>query len=257
LADDSRAPLARELNLDPGSREAAAPVPANLPNRDLPVRLVSAVVMLAVAGGALWIGGGLLDLFILLVAGACFAEFVMLAVKAAEGPVRWAAIVVGALYIGLAAISLISVKGVYVAMIVGLVACVDTGAYFTGRALGGPKIAPRISPSKTWAGLAGGMTAGALWLMLALLIMTYAFSDQNGAGSFRETFARGNYALAAAAGALLAITAQAGDFFESWLKRRAGVKDSSRLIPGHGGVFDRVDGLLPVAIIAAWLMSLT
>jgi phosphatidate cytidylyltransferase len=67
-----------------------------------------------------------------------------------------------------------------------------------------------------------------------------------------------NVGVAALAGAGLAVAAQAGDFYESWLKRKAGVKDSSRLIPGHGGVFDRVDGLLPVAIIVgtAWAMGL-
>ena len=66
-----------------------------------------------------------------------------------------------------------------------------------------------------------------------------------------------NVGLAALAGAGLAVAAQAGDFYESWLKRKAGVKDSSRLIPGHGGVFDRVDGLLPVAIIVgtAWALG--
>jgi phosphatidate cytidylyltransferase len=238
--------------------DKAVEVPLQIKASDLPKRLASATIMLAVAAAALWIGGTVLDAFIVIVAVACFVEFVLLVVKATPNMAfRWAAIIAGAAYIGLAAISLVSVKGIYVAMIVGLVVCVDTGAYFTGRALGGPKIAARISPSKTWAGLAGGMAAAALWLVLALLVLTYAISDLNGAGSFHETFARGNFGLAALSGAALAVAAQAGDFFESWLKRRAQVKDSSNLIPGHGGVFDRVDGLLPVAIIAAWLMSLT
>ncbi len=105
----------------------------------------------------------------------------------------------------------------------------DIGAYFAGRSIGGPKIAPSISPSKTWAGLAGGMAGAALVLML-------------GRGN-------GMAAEAIGGGAMLAIVAQAGDFFESWMKRRAGVKDSGKLIPGHGGLFDRVDGLLAVVFV--------
>ena len=117
----------------------------------------------------------------------------------------------------------------------------DICAYFAGRTIGGPKIAPRISPSKTWAGLAGGML-GAAAIAAAL---TYAFSLP--------------FTLVASAllGALLAVAAQVGDFFESHLKRRAGVKDSGHLLPGHGGVMDRLDGLVPVAVIVAGAVYLT
>ena len=234
-------------------------VPYAVKTSDLPKRLASAAIMLGVAGAALWLGRGVLDTLIVVVALACLVEFVLLVVKATRNvPFRLAAILAGTLYIALAAFSLVSIHAVYVAAIVGLVICTDTAAYFTGRAIGGPKIAPRISPSKTWAGLVGGMVAAALWLMLAMFILSYSISGLTGPGpSFGDTLEQGHYALAALIGAGLAVTAQAGDFFESWLKRRAGVKDSSRLIPGHGGVFDRVDGLLPVAILAAWLMSLT
>ena len=118
-----------------------------------------------------------------------------------------------------------------------LVWATDIGAYFAGRTFGGPKIAPRISPNKTWSGLIGGMV-GALML-----------------GGFLVHFAGLSMRLAMASPAL-AILAQAGDFFESWMKRRAGVKDSGTLIPGHGGVLDRLDGVvtaLPVAALLVWL----
>ena len=100
-------------------------------------------------------------------------------------------------------------------------------------------------------GLAGGMAAAALWAVLYILFAAYLLSAMSPTGpSLAEALRTTRLGLAALAGAGLAVAAQAGDFYESWLKRRAGVKDSGRLIPGHGGLFDRVDGLLPVAIIA-------
>lgn len=103
----------------------------------------------------------------------------------------------------------------------------DTGAYFAGRTIGGPKIAPKISPNKTWAGLVGGMIAASLTMGL---MACWAGLDLAG--------------LYFILGAVLAVIAQIGDFFESYLKRTAGVKDSGTLIPGHGGVLDRIDGVL-------------
>jgi phosphatidate cytidylyltransferase len=108
----------------------------------------------------------------------------------------------------------------------------DIGAFFTGRTFGGPKLAPTISPNKTISGLVGGLAAATLlggiwaadqglhwaWLLLA---------------------------------PLFAFAAAVGDLFESWMKRQAGVKDSGRILPGHGGVFDRLDGLVPVAVLTA------
>ncbi len=112
----------------------------------------------------------------------------------------------------------------------------DKGADAIGRLIGGPLLLPRISPKKTWAGLLGGMLcAGAISGVYAV----YGVSSQ-------PWFA------VAVAGAVLAVVAQAGDFFESGVKRRWGAKDSSQLIPGHGGVMDRVDGLLTVAVV--WAM---
>lgn len=108
----------------------------------------------------------------------------------------------------------------------------DIGAYAAGRAIGGPKLAPRISPNKTWAGLAGGVMAAAVvgWLAAGPAI-----------------FALGSPFLWL--GGAMAVAAQLGDLYESWEKRRAGVKDSGTILPGHGGLLDRVDGLLPVALL--------
>jgi phosphatidate cytidylyltransferase len=239
----------------------AAVTSSALPKRsDLPVRAASALVMLLVAGIAIWRGGIVLDLFIAVVAFTVFCEYVLLASKIAPTTARLAvATITGATYVGWAALALIVMPTPLLVMVMGLVICTDTGAYFTGRALGGPKIAPAISPSKTWAGLGGGMAAAGIWTGCATLLGGYLISAIGPTGpSLGEALAITNVGVAALAGAGLAVAAQAGDFYESWLKRKAGVKDSSRLIPGHGGVFDRVDGLLPVAIIVgtAWAMGL-
>jgi phosphatidate cytidylyltransferase len=110
----------------------------------------------------------------------------------------------------------------------------DIGAYAAGRSIGGPKLAPRISPKKTWAGLIGGMTASALFGWLVALAFGAARPD-----------------IALAVGAATAVVGQAGDLFESAVKRRYNVKDSGQLIPGHGGILDRIDGLLAAAPVLA------
>ncbi len=111
----------------------------------------------------------------------------------------------------------------------------DIGAYVTGRLLGGPKLAPRISPGKTWAGSLGALLiAGGIGALLAGLI-------------------QGAPVFAFAAGVLLSLCGQAGDLLESAIKRKVGVKDSGRTIPGHGGLFDRLDGFLAAAPVAAML----
>ena len=230
------------------------PVPVKVATSDLPKRAAAAAIMLAAAGAAIWQGGVVLQTFIALVALACLIEFVLLVVKATPNVAfRLAAILAGAAYIGLAALGLARMSLYHLVAVLGVVIFTDTCAYFSGRAIGGPKIAPRISPSKTWAGLVGGMAGSAAWLTFYMAL----FHNEGGRVTLAETFALGGgEALGwAAIGAVLAVAAQAGDFFESWLKRRAGVKDSSRLIPGHGGMFDRVDGLLPVALIVGLLAA--
>jgi phosphatidate cytidylyltransferase len=115
----------------------------------------------------------------------------------------------------------------------------DSCAYFAGRTFGGPKLAPTISPNKTISGLLGGIFGSAL----ATLAMAALFGF-NWWGVYFII------------GMLLAIVAQMGDLFESWIKRRADVKDSGTLIPGHGGILDRIDGLLAAAPLLAFILAM-
>lgn len=225
-----------------------APAPAK--KSDLGVRTASALVMLAVAGGAMWLGGIWLDGFIAVVGAVTFYEFARLILKISNKVlVRATALMAGAIYIGAATFSLVAVDSERVLLfIIGVVVSIDTGAYFLGRTLGGPKIAPSISPSKTWAGLLGG-TIGATIATAAFYIIPSASHGIAIGFSISDILA---FVLA---GIIFAVLAQSGDFFESWLKRRAGVKDSSNLIPGHGGVFDRVDGMMPIAILFGAILA--
>ncbi|NVD44304.1 phosphatidate cytidylyltransferase [Qipengyuania atrilutea] len=217
-------------------------LPLKLRTSDLPRRAASAAVMLAIAGAALWLGGVYFDAFAALIALACFGEFARLVWRAQRNAVlRIAGWLAGAAYIAAAATALIILPIPVVLGLVAVVIATDTGAYFSGRTIGGPKIAPRISPSKTWAGLGGGALCAGL--------VAFAFFYSNVGERAFSTMGLGALFI----GAVLAVVAQAGDFFESWLKRRANMKDSSNLIPGHGGIFDRVDGLLPVAIAGSLL----
>lgn len=234
--------------------DAESRSPATSGNPDLAVRTASALVLLALVAVAFWRGGAVLDGFIGVVAFVTFVELALLVRKIGPAAPRMlAGWLAGLVYIGVAALSLMVMPPLLMGVVLGIVICTDTGAYFAGRAIGGPRIAPAISPSKTWAGLFGGMAASAAFCAAVAVLVSAAARAMA-----TSEAARGNLFVVALAaggtGAGLAVAAQIGDFFESWLKRRAGVKDSSRLIPGHGGMFDRVDGLLPVAIIAgaAW-----
>jgi len=228
--------------------------PAPRKNADLGTRILSAAVMLAVAVAMFVAGDPWLPIFVVLVAAVAFYEYVGLILRATPDiGKRVAAILGGAIYFGIAAWLLARLDSYFLLAAIGAVVFTDTGAYFTGRAIGGAKIAPRISPSKTWAGLFGGMIFAALWLALIAGAFHWT-SGYDSLGKLMEV-ARDDMIGAALVGSLLAVAAQAGDFFESWLKRKAGVKDSSNLIPGHGGVFDRVDGMLPVAIIVGLLSN--
>jgi phosphatidate cytidylyltransferase len=120
-----------------------------------------------------------------------------------------------------------------IAFLFAVVWATDIVAYFVGRAVGGPKLAPRISPKKTWSGAVGG-TVAAVGAALTLAIVA-GLPNLPAVGL-----------IAAAASAL----AQAGDLFESALKRRFGAKDSGHLIPGHGGLMDRLDGFVAAAVFA-------
>ncbi len=116
----------------------------------------------------------------------------------------------------------------------------DSGAYFAGRAIGGPKLAPSISPNKTWAGAIGGVVSA-----LAFSILFAVSTPEMGTGMVMILLSP-----------LLAVLSQAGDLYESHLKRVAGVKDSGTILPGHGGLLDRLDGLVPVAPVVALVMAI-
>jgi phosphatidate cytidylyltransferase len=155
---------------------------------------------------------------------------------------RRPSLALGAVYVGLPILALLLIRQqeegiVFTLWALALVWMCDIGAYFGGRAIGGPKLAPAISPNKTWAGLVGGV----------LLASAFAAAMHIFWGlPWRLTLAT----------PVLAVLAQAGDLYESWLKRRAGVKDSGNILPGHGGILDRLDGLVPVAPVAALLVIL-
>ncbi|MGV8937046.1 MAG: phosphatidate cytidylyltransferase [Allorhizobium sp.] len=149
----------------------------------------------------------------------------------------------GILYAGLTAISLAEIRGddslglAAMLFVFAVVWSTDILAYFTGRAIGGPKLAPRISPGKTWSGAIGGTVAGIAGGVGVALVYFQTV------GIWVPLVAL-----------MLSVASQIGDLFESFIKRRFGVKDSSHLIPGHGGVMDRVDGLV-FACFAAFLFA--
>ena len=226
--------------------ETPSPPPGGM--SDLLVRFISAVFMLGVTVIALWLGGWFWIGFVVLLAGLVLWEWNLLVRGFGAAPtseVAWQFL--GALYVAGAALAMVQVRfnydmwsvlTVYFAPIIA----VDVGAYFVGRFVGGPKIAPSISPSKTWSGLLGGAIAAGLVCIAIVSFDIRAGTPMSGIGLSAILSA-------ALTGAVVAVIAQTGDFFESWMKRRAGVKDSSRLIPGHGGVFDRLDGFLAVFFV--------
>lgn len=155
-------------------------------------------------------------------------------------PSLW--IAAGVLYLGLAGASLVYVRvetgedgrGLFLFLLLAVWAT-DIGAYAAGRTIGGPKLMPRVSPKKTWAGLLGGMAAAGLVGWAVALWVLHAAAP----------------GLVALVAAVLAVVGQAGDLLESFIKRRAQVKDSGKLIPGHGGLLDRIDGLVAAALALA------
>jgi phosphatidate cytidylyltransferase len=258
--------------------------------RGLPVRVVSALVLAPPALATLYAGPPYSDALVLLVCGLAAWEWARLcrlgridaagaiaiaAVVAAVAASAWgdfalagwvmatgamasvlltsrdgqAAAIwlgLGVVYLSAAGLAFVWLRGHdelgwhIVVWLIAVVVATDVGAYFAGRAIGGPKLAPSISPKKTWAGLIGGA-------VLALVVGI-------GVAALMGREALGHFALL---GVALAITSQLGDLLESSLKRRFGTKDSSNLIPGHGGVLDRIDGLLAGALMLGGLNLLT
>jgi phosphatidate cytidylyltransferase len=250
---------------------------------ELRLRIVSAVVLAAIALTVTWLGGIAFSLFAVAIALLIFYEWssitgfsprdrytlfgwasliVVLGQLLLEGAGRGALISLyllvgftivcaliaffrgksywlagGVFYAGLSGISLAALRDSYgliaIVFIFAVVWGTDILAYFVGRAVGGPKLAPRISPGKTWSGAIGGTVAGVLAGCLVIL-----FAGEN------LTVGLVVFTL------VLSIGSQIGDLYESFIKRKFGVKDSSRLIPGHGGVMDRVDGLVFACFLA-------
>ena len=223
-----------------GMAEWLALTAPNLPRRVHFAAIIGLLIVFFIAVTKGWLQGSillLLEAFIL----AYFAA--RREPDKAKYPAIWAAL--GAPYLGGSGLAMLFLRDVPergLALTVFLMLAVwatDTGAYFAGRLIGGPKLLPKISPKKTWAGLIGGMALAA--------VIGYCV----GLG-FNES----NPWWLGGTGLILAVVAQAGDFFESYVKRRAGAKDSGTLIPGHGGVLDRVDGLLFAALFLAALERL-
>jgi phosphatidate cytidylyltransferase len=248
-----------------------------LMTRELQLRIVSAVVMIAVALIATWAGGLAFRLLCAAIAAAVFYEWLQMArtgeriedaklaialmaaicaviIAAPDGAVSFAIVIAlaalsaiialandssrwiasGLIYAGVAGLSLALLRGTgaegfkTVILLFVVVWTTDILAYFVGRALKGPRLAPTISPGKTWSGALGGTVAA---LVLGLGVASWMDTRLSLAALFVLILA-------------LSVISQVGDLFESWLKRRFQVKDSSHIIPGHGGVMDRVDGLV-------------
>ncbi|AYG59052.1 phosphatidate cytidylyltransferase [Rhizobium jaguaris] len=256
-------------------------------SRELRLRIISGVILAAVVLAATWYGGlsfrilaaaiGLLVYYewstitdlhgrdpqgnalgwlgLVLIAGATLMEESVYSLEVLVVFVAITAIMVtirhkswwlpgGIFYAGLTAIALAEIRDddlrgfVLMLFIFATVWATDIFAYFVGRAIGGPKLAPRISPGKTWSGAIGGAIAA----VIAGTAVVWSF------------FSADDLWIPALA-LVLSICSQIGDLFESFIKRRFGVKDSSHLIPGHGGVMDRVDGLI-FACFAAFLLAI-
>ena len=200
---------------------------------ELAIRSLTGVVMIAAALIATALGGTVFAIAVAAAATAIYYEWT----RIVQGwSLTWK--IGGFVYALVPALALLWIRerdahGLELLLWVFLVTwATDIGAYFAGRRFGRAKLAPSISPNKTWAGLYGGILAATaiagLWAVLTglgkpLLILAPVF----------------------------AASAQAGDLFESWMKRRAGVKDSGNWLPGHGGLLDRLDGLVPVAVLTA------
>jgi phosphatidate cytidylyltransferase len=251
---------------------------------DLPKRAVSAAVLAPLALICLWLGDGWWSGLLMAAALGMAVEWVQLCGGRLASPagaavllvilgccvaalLGWAAAALGVIaggfllvwlagsgaslaagvpYLGLPLVALTWLRGDGAAgrdsilFLLLVVWASDIGAYAVGRLVGGPKLAPRVSPSKTWAGAAGGLAAGMAVGTAAALAL------DGGSASPRI--------LAVAGG--IAVVAQLGDLAESALKRHYGVKDSGRLIPGHGGLLDRLDGVLAAAPVAGLLAVL-
>ena len=201
--------------------------------RDLGVRTASGTVLALVGLLTMRLGGAIWAVTICLLGLGMAVEWAGLCTGR---PRRLLAL--GILYIAPAVVALIWLRSQpngywWVLLLAAVVWGGDVGAYLIGRLVGGPRLAPTISPGKTWSGAVGGT-------LVAVLCGVAIWPER--------------LALVAPSALLLSLVAQAGDLLESAFKRRFGVKDSGRLIPGHGGLLDRLDGVLTSAPVAALIL---
>ena len=209
---------------------------------DLRPRVLSACVLVPLALAGIWVGATLWTVLVAAGVAGMALEWIQLChLRRRNSRPLMAA---GLAWVAVAGIALIWLRQDSAAgranllFLAPVVWASDVGAYAAGRLLGGPKLAPRISPAKTWAGAGGGLLAAiAVGLLIAALLGPW------------------NFARAALVAAGLGLAAQAGDLVESGFKRSCGAKDSGRLIPGHGGLLDRLDGMLAAAPAAALLVA--
>jgi phosphatidate cytidylyltransferase len=199
-------------------------------------RVLSALVLAPIAIGAMYYGGWPFALFWGIAAVIALWEWT----RIVGGPRRYAWALAGVLYAALLFIAPVTLRadtGYGIAAILFLFAIVwttDIAGYFAGRAIGGPKLAPAISPKKTWSGAIAGLVGSVIVVVLGARYVSEA-----------------RLIPLIGVTVLLSILSQAGDLGESALKRRFDVKDSSQIIPGHGGVMDRLDGFWAAAVGAA------
>ena len=237
---------------------------------DLRLRVASAVVLLPVALGCLYAGGVAWLALVLAATLALVWEWWRLW-RLKPGAMPALTLLAGWFYMIFGAGALYWLRSdpvvglIDVLFLLAVVWASDIGAYVAGRMIGGPKLAPAISPGKTWSGAAGGLIAATLIGTGAAALLAPGGASRAAAIAamivgllVSRAVAPGpaSHALTVAAG--LAVASQLGDLLESALKRHFGVKDSSRLIPGHGGVFDRLDGVLaagPVALLLAAMLG--
>ena len=209
---------------------------ANVGPGTLTRRFLSAAVLASVTLAAVYRGHPFFDILVAVGALVLAWEWNRLC----HGRPAWLAL--GLVYIGLPCWALLYLRALptggreTILWLLALVWAADTAAFAVGRLVGGPKLSPVISPKKTWSGLIGGIAAAGLIGVVSAILL-----EKNNILYF--------FVISAAIGGV----SQAGDLAESWVKRHFGVKDTSALIPGHGGLFDRVDGLLPAAVVVAGL----
>ncbi len=205
---------------------------------DLSKRVLSALVLAPIALVCAWVGGAAFAVIVAAVMLGLAVEWLGLCRGSGRALLRPA----GLAYVAVAGAAMLWLRDDPVAgradvlFLLLVVWAGDIGAYLIGRWVGGPRLAPYISPGKTWSGAMGGLLAA----VAAGLVAAHVLSD---AATSRVVVIA----------AVLGIVAQAGDLLESFVKRRLEVKDSGHLIPGHGGLFDRLDGVLAVAPVAAVL----